>query len=61
MAQRSLISGTSYNIAKGKSLINGTSYNIVQGKSLINGTSYNINFEKPKPYAMLYSDGNFVF
>ena len=60
MAHKSLISGTAYNISGGKSLISGTAYNISSGKSLISGTAYNINFKK-EPFAMLYSDGNFIF
>lgn len=62
MGHRTLIGGTAYNISGGKSLVSGTVYNISNGKTLVGGTAYNVNFKKENPaYAMLYSDGNFVF
>ena len=61
MAHKTLIGGTSYNVVGGKSLVSGTSYNIAKGCTLINGTGYDINFAPPLPYAMLYSDGDFIF
>src|SRR5574344_2804598 len=60
MAHKTLIGGTSYSVVGGKSLVSGTSYNITKGRTLISGTGYDINFAPP-PYAMLYSDGDFIF
>ena len=64
MAHKALIGGTVYNVKNGKTLIGGTSYNVKSGKTLIGGTAYNINFvtaPQTAKYAMLYSDGSFVF
>ena len=62
MAHKTLIGGTAYNVTGGKSMVSGTAYNISGGKTLVGGTSYNINLKSDESaYAMLYSDGNFVF
>lgn len=60
MAHKTLINGVVRNIVGGKSLVDGTSYNINGGKTLIDGTTYDIKFLEDT-YAMLYSDGDFVF
>ena len=63
MAHKTLIGGTSYNVVGGKSLVSGTNYNIAKGRTLISGTGYDISFVPPSctSYAMLYSDGDFIF
>ena len=60
MAHKTLIGGTAYNITGGKSLVSGTEYNISKGHTMVDGTGYDVAFEQG-PYAMLYSDGDFVF
>ena len=51
MAQKALISGTSYELSGGKALIGGTGHDIKNGKVLVDGTVYNIPFT-PKAYVV---------
>lgn len=57
MAHKTLIGGTSYNVAGGKALIDGTSYSIAKGKTLVGGTGYDISFGTPvERFARLMSN-----
>lgn len=51
MAQKVLVSGTSYELSGGKTLIGGTGYGISGGRTLVGGTGYDIPFT-PKPYVV---------
>lgn len=44
MAHKVLVSGTSYEIKKGKTLVGGTGYEIKKGRTLVGGTGYDIKF-----------------
>lgn len=44
MAHKTLIGGTTYEIAGGKTLVSGTVYSIDKGKALVGGTAYEIAF-----------------
>ena len=58
MAQKVLISGTSYELSRGKTLISGTAYSIENGKALIDGVGYNISLSKELSVDM---QGSFVY
>lgn len=46
MAQKVLVSGTSYELSGGKTLIGGTGYGISGGRTLVGGTGYDIVLKK---------------
>lgn len=46
MAQKALISGTSYELSGGKTLIGGAGYGISGGRTLVGGTGYDIVLQK---------------
>ena len=60
MAQKALISGTSYELSGGKALIGGTGHDIKNGKVLVDGTVYNIPFT-PKAYVVTVTLSEYTY
>lgn len=60
MAQKVLVSGTSYELSGGKTLIGGTGYGISGGRTLFGGTGYDIPFT-PKPYVVTVTLSRYTY
>lgn len=60
MAQKALISGTSYELSGGKALIGGTGHDIKNGKVLVDGTVYDIPVT-PKPYVVTVTLSGYTY
>ena len=60
MAQKVLVSGTSYELSGGKALIGGTGHDIKNGKALVDGTVYDIPFT-PKPYVVTVTLSRYTY
>lgn len=60
MAQKVLVSGTSYELSGGKTLIGGTGYGISGGRTLVGGTGYDIPFT-PKAYVVTVTLNGYTY
>ena len=55
MAHKTLIEGTTYDLAGGMTLVGGTAYEIAGGKTLVEGTAYDIPFSSTSAIPVLLS------
>lgn len=60
MAQKVLVSGTSYELSGGKTLIGGAGYGISGGRTLVDGTGYYIAFA-PKEYVVTVTLSRYTY